>query len=750
MSSNLKKSNQLFRAGLYQEAIEMYKRTLHCMPELENIIKFNIELAQKRISSISNEEAVEFNQNTCTTWTTYAMLQSENVDGQMWLGGMSIGLATKEKLIPDRVLRSINIFQLISQVKASHKLATYEYEKISQYIFKSSRNFNSDLVHKFDNRTFEFKRINYESKSNLRILIEYKNREVSNHVTILRAYQYACDNGGALFLVGENRLDEETFKKYRFSLINPYMPILMTLSSAEGVLIDASVIPYPSILDGGIHQSECAFFLKSSNGSKENFAEDLLKKHLSVIANKSTWRIGKFQVDIRGALGSELIFSKEFTQWILAIFSIRLKIWRPPELNYKLEKYWHEVFITAAQVGVNENFNNIISREKKTRSLLLPSNGIPTLALMTALENYEEIDNQQQCNFIVEDGINKSGVCRYYWPDIFLNVNRLLEIDNAVRIPLVIPDKKNENELNYSNKNCPIAILNSSSSNENLLVEMTPVSPDETINHFSKDDVSRKVKVVLTAEFENLEQFGVFIESIYVQSKVEITWLYFYMENANNLIGHEEILLHYFKNKFTIKIVSREGADDERLTSIKSDLRKLDDESYLLFVGSQLICHDKRTIYALASLLEIPKVVTASPMLIALSKSNSTTDVNIFRGITQKICNDSLQIEYSETNRHKNIPRTLIPVAAISTTIFIAKATSFRKYSNNLNNALSNVNPIKEFAVNAFNKGCIHLLTQSVSVTIPNFEVIEMNIIKLLNSKNQNSNKIVAFENLIP
>ena len=752
MSSNLKKSNQLFRAGLYQEAIDMYKHTLIYMPELEKIINFNIELAQSKISNL-NKNSSKNKQNTFASWTTYAMLQSENLDGIILLGGMSIGLSSKEKIVPERILKSVNIFQLCSQVKKSHKIAVYESKKISQCIIKSNLQSNMDVVHNFSNCVIALKIIKYESKSILRLLVEYKNKEKSDDIFILRAYQYAHDNGGALFLVGEDRLDKEDIKKYKFKLINPYMPILITLSNAEGVLIDSSVIPYPSILDGGIHQSECAYFIKSSNSTKKEYAENLLKKQMSVVASKSTWLYGLIQVDIRGAIGTELIFSKEFTQWIMAIFSIRLKIWRPLELNNILEKYWHEVFMTPAQVGVNEKFADLISREKKTRSLLLPSNGIPTLALMTALEDQEEKNNLQHCNFIVEDKNNHSNSKRYFWPDMLLNVNRLLEIDKAVRIPMIISNLKNKNEINYTKKSDPIAILDCGTNNDNLLLKMTPISPDESIHFVSKNTLSKNIKMtlVLTAEYEDLEQFGSFLESIYVQSKVEIDWLYFFIANENNLKRYEEIISLYFKNKYTFKNVHSEGGGYGNLASIASDLRKLDKESYLLFVDNQLICHDKRTIYELASLLEIPKVLTASPMLIELSKSNTITSLNTFRGLVQTISNDSFNNEYFSITQHSDTPETLISVADVSTAIFVTKANYFYKYITNITSASSNFKTIKNYFETASQKGLIHVLTQNVSVTIPNFKLLDINkIIPLNNYNHQNSNKAVAIEKLIP
>jgi hypothetical protein len=139
-----------------------------------------------------------------------------------------------------------------------------------------------------------------------------------NLARALRAYQYDPVVGGGLVLVGDYVLQGADWQLSDLALVNPYLPVLLTLGAPEGHLTDAALIPYPSLLPGGIHEHEC--YLGTFNNDPKALARELLQEHL--LAKEHGWAMGQLQVDIREAIGIEAILSIDFKEWLWSIFSL--------------------------------------------------------------------------------------------------------------------------------------------------------------------------------------------------------------------------------------------------------------------------------------------------------------------------------------------------------------------------------------------------------------------------------------------
>jgi hypothetical protein len=162
--------------------------------------------------------------------------------------------------------------------------------------------------------------------------------------------------------------------------INPLLPLLIAASDAEGVLEGLFLLPFPSLCRGGSHHGE---LLASEGGS---LMERLLALSASLAetwlsGDRGAFTIGRVDVDVANANGSEVIFSRAVQLWLTSCFDVRCRPIRGSAITDERIRLYLEDRLR----GVKDDAQQLSERElSSSYALQIGAGAIPSLQAMVA------------------------------------------------------------------------------------------------------------------------------------------------------------------------------------------------------------------------------------------------------------------------------------------------------------------------------------------------------------------------------
>ncbi|BEV01872.1 hypothetical protein [Novosphingobium olei] len=141
---------------------------------------------------------------------------------------------------------------------------------------------------------------------------------------VVRVFQFGSDN--SVIAVGEARLCGTEADLAAVDLLDPIGELLVAFCSPDGALIDAMVIPFPSLLRGGLHYGELAV-IEAAPGTMVTLADysrTLAMELLGWSGGPDTFTVGRIEIDMRGATGTEPIFRPSVISGLAARFGLAL------------------------------------------------------------------------------------------------------------------------------------------------------------------------------------------------------------------------------------------------------------------------------------------------------------------------------------------------------------------------------------------------------------------------------------------
>lgn len=109
-------------------------------------------------------------------------------------------------------------------------------------------------------------------------------------------------------------------------MIDPLGEILVVIASPDGTIRETIVIPFPSLMRGGLHHGELAV-LEEAPGtmtSHANYARTLVGEWLGWPDGPEHFAIERIEVDMRGANGTEPIFRSDILDALKGRFALRV------------------------------------------------------------------------------------------------------------------------------------------------------------------------------------------------------------------------------------------------------------------------------------------------------------------------------------------------------------------------------------------------------------------------------------------
>lgn len=112
-------------------------------------------------------------------------------------------------------------------------------------------------------------------------------------------------------------------------LASALFPVLLTATDADGRLIDADLLPFPSLCRGGLHYSElCVASGRSSHPADlKILSAKLLSEFLERDSSSSPRSIAGIEIDLHGASGTEPIFSPDLRAWLRIVMEVDVGVY---------------------------------------------------------------------------------------------------------------------------------------------------------------------------------------------------------------------------------------------------------------------------------------------------------------------------------------------------------------------------------------------------------------------------------------
>jgi hypothetical protein len=162
--------------------------------------------------------------------------------------------------------------------------------------------------------------------------------------------------------------------------VNPLLPILIAASDAEGALDGLFLLPFPSLCRGGCHHGE---LLAGEGGS---VMERLLALSASLAetwltGDQGAFTIGRIDVDLANARGSEVIFSRAVQLWLDSCFNVRCR----PINGSAITDERVRLYLEERLRGANDKVEELSERERSASyALQIGAGAIPSLQAIVA------------------------------------------------------------------------------------------------------------------------------------------------------------------------------------------------------------------------------------------------------------------------------------------------------------------------------------------------------------------------------
>lgn len=619
--------------------------------------------------------------DTGFSWLTQTDLLRLSGQSMLTLGGMDIARAGDDgdiaQHLPSVALATIQTFVRLGGLPEIHGLRLRHANAQDTRPINSGNELALCSVHAFADFPISVEAIWFTNNRDIRIRINAESLTVDQR-TVIRGYQYASRPDGGLVMVGEHAFSQNPFHLMDFALFNPYLPILLVLTTPEASLVSATLLPFPSMCPGGSHELERFASQRSAETSDiAKLARSLLTEHQSAADSPHGWALSRIRVDIRGATGTERIFSSDIKEWLWNIFAVKPEIWSMPDIDPAASSYWREIFAISESEEMMDS-NRIELQAKRSRmggEMTCPSTAIPTIHLLTTGLTPE---GGQKCCTNGRYIISQTGDSQIRWlvdmPITACTPDRSIALTGCVRHPY-ISTLGDSLDIKTRRIGAPIALVERDLHPRHASQLIMPVAPDidSPLSFGNHRDKVRKISVVITADNLNADIFEAMLESLQLQHGIDLTEVLVALSPTACDSGFRSLspaLQRFFPNQHRLLECNPEEGYTERVQRAVS-LSSRDDDC-LLFINLPIILNDIRLLDTLSRLLLIDQVATSSCLLYSSSPAKSASPIQAkFSGILPIRKPGLEQSECLEFDAQALFPLDAYPVASTGDALFM-------------------------------------------------------------------------------
>lgn len=191
---------------------------------------------------------------------------------------------------------------------------------------------------------------------------------------VARVFQTGDDD--RLHCVAETVLGGGETDCIEVRIVDPLAPLLVVLSRPDGALVDVAVVPFPSLMRGGLHYGELTV-LETAPGSMTTLAQYsqmLVLEWLGWDQGPESFAVRQVEIDMRGASGTEPIFRPALLSSIARHFGVTV---RALEGSYAPQR---SRLVSMLEEAVPAG----PGREDAACTLVVPSDAVPSIYALVA------------------------------------------------------------------------------------------------------------------------------------------------------------------------------------------------------------------------------------------------------------------------------------------------------------------------------------------------------------------------------
>ena len=575
----------------------------------------------------------------------------------------------------------------------------------------------------FSQSDFMLSDIWFSNDFKLKVRIERED-SVQAAVCVMRCYQFN-QRQNALHICSESQVEQDGITFLDIDLINPYYPLLFISTSEQGELFGITFLPFPSLCRGGMHFGEL-----SSVGQRPEYLANL--KYISNFLvseligskdNKSkvkqTFAISRLTIDLRGAMGSEKIFSSPVKDWLVNIMKISAQ---PHDTGVELDET--QTYLASA-LTEKTTFKERQSEEALT--LTIAANSLPTVsALVTKKRIIDGGKTQQNGSYIVADFVTGAPKSIITMPS---KGDDLLVLQSKHH-PLSYPTIRRESLVDNASTvelqpQPPLAVSFPLAEKNNEASLLQPTAPDysEPLLQVSLSDEEKNelsLSVLLCLEKPVDKTYG-FFQSLSHQTIASVVHLVVVVTQWNNdeLKELEAALNQLFENRYSV--INSSAVN--RSTQLNLAAKEAKGSHYLI-VDETALLHDPRTLetlYLVASKgddkEEIASVACVLLREISLKKGS---EVRFHSGgiyISHLSFQSTPNVVFNEPYTLTAFPHATYPVIANSFRLILVNAKAWNKVGGLDTEHLLEHRYDLDFCLQTFNQGYKHLCTSLVTAS---------------------------------
>ena len=497
--------------------------------------------------------------------------------------------------------------------------------------------------------------------------------------------------------------------------VNPLLPILIAASDAEGVLEGLFLLPFPSLCRGGCHHGE----LLAGEGG--NLMQRLLALSVSLAetwltGDQGAFTIGRIDVDLANARGSEIIFSRAVQLWLDSCFDVPCR----PINGSAIADERVRLYLEERLRGVRDKAEELSERERSTSyALQIGAGAIPSLQAIVA-RGAPRVGATGLGASILVDGA--TGKPRWLL-DLARVDARLLEKQWAggAPSPRVVPVRERASQADesvaiHAAQGFVLALTacNDSAAPVELFGPVTRLAQSGRAirNPSAQPEIS-----VLCPYWGDERRFAAFLDSLRLQTNVTsleviVTAASLRTDSGASL---EDLVRRFFPDGNLI------SCDDRMLPGTRLNLMAERARCDLMLVAAGVLLHDPSTLDVLRHIAEEEKAATIGCVLRSVAPAGTAGLGHLHCGgfyPDGKEEPDGVVATFARLDSPAPLGSWTYPIAANPPPLFMTRKTTWRKLGG-FNDTLSELATVAiDFAVRASRRGYLHLCTSTLTATV--------------------------------
>ena len=496
--------------------------------------------------------------------------------------------------------------------------------------------------------------------------------------------------------------------------VNPLLPILVAASDAEGVLEGLFLLPFPSLCRGGCHYGE---LLSGQGGSvmERLLALSTALAEAWLTGDRGPYTIGRIDVDLANARGSEIIFSRAMQLWLDSCFDVRCR----PINGSAIADERVRLYLEERLRGEEGEAEGLSERERSASyALQLGAGAIPSLQAMVA-RGAPAVGSAGLGASILIDGA--TGKARWLLDLARLDAG-LLEnhgTDGAPS-PKVIPLREQASHAeqpatSHAAHGVALALSTTCDDSAARVELLRPVTRLTKSGGAVRNPSAPPEISVLCPYWGDERRFAAFLDSMRLQTNVTNLEVIVTAASGRAEAGAslENLVRRFFPDGQVIT------CDDETLPGTRLNLMAERARCDLLLVAAGVLLHDPSTLDALRHIARETKAATVGCVLRGVAGRAGLAHLHC-----AGFCPDGKEeprgvvATFARIDSAAPLGSWTYPIAANPPPLFMTRKTTWRKLGGFNENVPELATVAIDFAVRGTAHGDLHLCTSALSATV--------------------------------